>query len=178
MTELHKRLLGVCPRLSTTDYVKSSEARRRCNCFAWVAGDPSRNWYPGGSPDVSYWPADVRDDLALEAFLEAYGTLGFEPCVGGALVEGVEKIAIFVDGSGDAAHAARQLPDGLWESKMGTWEDIRHQTLDCLQGGEYGVVAAYLSRPRPAAQVDASDIGEGAEVPPVESQENEEDAGR
>lgn len=150
MSDLHDRLLEYCPRVSTTDYVKSSEARKRCNCFAWAAGDSTRNWYPGGAPDISYWPPGVRDDLSLDAFVDAYAKVGFQRCDGGALVEGVEKIALYVDSAGDPSHAARQLPDGLWESKMGAWEDIRHQTLECLEGGEYGTVVVYLSRLRPA----------------------------
>ena len=31
---------------------------------------------------------------------------------------------------------------------MGTWEDIRHPTLGCLEGGGYGAVKAYLERSR------------------------------
>src|SRR5262249_11213118 len=107
-----------------------------------------RNWYPGGDPDLSYWPPGARDDLTIDAFVEAYATRGFTPCAGGALVEGIEKIVLYVDVDGAPSHAARQLPDGKWESKMGTWEDIRHDDLSCLEGGDYGVVKMYLERPR------------------------------
>lgn len=31
---------------------------------------------------------------------------------------------------------------------MGTWEDIHHNSTDCLEGGEYGRVTMYLARPR------------------------------
>ena len=145
MSDLHDRLRPMCPNLVRRDHVESSLARRRCNCFAWVAGDTTRPWYPRGEPDLSFWPP-VRDDLTIDAFVEAYATLGYTPCEDGALVEGIEKIALYVDDDGAPSHAARQLPDGQWESKMGTWEDIRHRTPACLEGGGYGVVKMYLGR--------------------------------
>jgi hypothetical protein len=148
MSDLYARLRAMCPRLAREEYVESSPARRRCNCFAWVAGDTTRAWYPRGEPDLSYWPPGVRDDFKIDAFIEAYATLGYTPCADGALVEGVEKIALYEDVDGAPSHAARQLPDGQWESKMGTWEDIRHRTPACLEGGDYGVVRVYLERSR------------------------------
>lgn len=134
MSDLHERLRELCPRLAQDDYVASSPARRRCNCFGWVAGDSARRWYPRGEPDV-YWPPGVRDDFTIDAFIEAYSTLGFTVCEGGALVEGVEKIALYVDEDGDPCHAALQLLDGRWESKLGTWEDIQHRAPASLEGG-------------------------------------------
>jgi hypothetical protein len=133
------------------DYVEASKARRRCNCFAWVVGDEARGWYPRGDPDLSYWPPGVRDDFTIDAFVEAYATLRFVPCADGALVDGIEKIALYADAGGAPSHAARQLADGQWESKMGTWEDIRHTTTACLEGGDYGVVKVYLERRRSSA---------------------------
>jgi hypothetical protein len=148
MSDLHERFRELCPRLVRDNYVESSPARRRCNCFAWVAGDPARVWFPRGDPDRSHWPAGVRDDFTVDAFVEAYATIGFVVCTDGALVDGVEKIVIYVDGEDGPTHAARQLPDGQWESKMGTWEDIRHSTPEDLEGGDYGVVRLFLKRPR------------------------------
>jgi hypothetical protein len=41
----------------------------------------------------------ARRDETIEAFVEAYGTLGFRLCFDGSLVPGVEKLAIFgIDG--------------------------------------------------------------------------------
>jgi hypothetical protein len=57
----------------------------------------------------------------------------------------VEKIAIDTDGA-KPTHAARQLADGTWTSKLGQAEDICHQTLDALAGGLYGNVAQIMSR--------------------------------
>lgn len=152
VSDLHERLRGLCPRLAVTDFLETSPRRRKCNCFAWAAGDPTRNWYPRGDPDCSYWPPGVRDDLHVDAFVEAYATRGFATCDDGKLVEGIEKIALYASDDGEPLHAARQLPDGRWESKMGTWEDIHHGSTDCLEGGEYGRVVMYLARPRAVSE--------------------------
>ena len=47
---------------------------------------------------------------------------------------------------GKPTHAARQLGDGRWTSKLGKEVDITH-TLVGLEGPVYGQVAAYLRRP-------------------------------
>src|SRR5262249_53717202 len=105
MSDLYARLRAMCPRLAEEDYVESSRARRTCNCFAWAAGDQTRNWYPRGEPDLSYWPPGVRDDVTIDAFVEAYATLGFTPCADGVLVEGVAKIVLYADIDGAPSHA-------------------------------------------------------------------------
>jgi len=44
-------------------------------------------------------------------------------------------------------HAARQLPDGKWTSKLGQLEDITHGTTDVIEGGDYGEVVQFMKRP-------------------------------
>lgn len=55
-------------------------------------------------------------------------------------------IALMVDGENDVVHAARRLENGHWTSKLGQWEDIEHDDLASIEGGEYGCVAAFLER--------------------------------
>ena len=43
---------------------------------------------------------------------------------------------------------ARQLPSGLWTSKLGESEDIEHQ-VEGLEGSSYGNVLVYLCREIP-----------------------------
>jgi hypothetical protein len=76
----------------------------------------------------------------------AYGTLGFEPCDSGEVEEGFEKVAIYTDAGGEPTHAARQLANGRWTSKLGYLEDIEHD-LDAVAGTHYGRVRAFLRRP-------------------------------
>jgi hypothetical protein len=89
----------------------------------------------------------------MEAFVEAYGTLGFRLCFDGPSLEpGVEKLALFgtrtaEDESPVPTHAALQLESGEWTSKLGDFEDISHAPVDALNGPVYGKVIYYLSRP-------------------------------
>ena len=46
---------------------------------------------------------------------------------------------------GEPTHAARQLPNGKWTSKLGRWEDIEHD-LEGLTGEMYGSVQQILKR--------------------------------
>lgn len=47
---------------------------------------------------------------------------------------------------GSPTHAARQLPDGTWTSKLGKDVDISHDSLDGLSGDRYGTPALILRR--------------------------------
>lgn len=65
----------------------------------------------------------------VELFLAA----GYELCGDGSLEDRYEKIAIYAK-DGEPTHAARQLGDGRWTSKLGKYEDIEHDSLDALYG--------------------------------------------
>ncbi|MGO9273517.1 MAG: hypothetical protein ACLQOO_25320 [Terriglobia bacterium] len=82
----------------------------------------------------------------LNAFIAAYRALNYHPCSDPDLETGFEKIALYVDLIGVPTHAARQLANGLWTSKLGDFEDIEHKTLDCLNGQLYGSPLVYLKR--------------------------------
>ena len=117
------------------------------NCIAWAAGDRRRWWWPD-DPDFGYgyWPSGVKREETLVAFVAAFGTLGYEECPEGTPERGFDKIALFIAADGTPTHAARQLSDGTWSSKLGVFEDVCHADLDCLTGPLYGRVAAFLRR--------------------------------
>ena len=100
-----------------------------------------------------YWPPGVPRVVTVEAFLLAYRTLGFRLCYDGALQPRIEKIALYGKGQPGAeipTHAALQLQNGEWTSKIGQSEDIDHKTAQAVEGPLYGRVICYLSRPRRA----------------------------
>jgi hypothetical protein len=132
------------PGLRVMGYTQTSEPTIRYNCIAWAARDETRWWWPDPWGE-GYWPADVERVETLEAFVEAYRTLGYEPCGTAAREDGFEKVAIFTDREGLPQHAARQLENGRWTSKLGELEDIEH-ALDGLEGARYGKVAQVLRR--------------------------------
>ena len=145
MDELvRRRLIADFPGLATTDFRVTSPKTQEYNCIAWGARD-SGNWWEPDPLELYYWPVLDRK-YTLESFMAAYESVGFLPCSGGTFEDGFEKLALFVDQAGVPTHAARQLPDGRWTSKLGLLEDIEHE-LHALAGRDYGVVKAFMRRP-------------------------------
>ena len=134
------------PGLSARGYDVTSQQTPFYNCIAWAAGDSRRWWWPVLSP-MAYWPPSVPREETLKRFVEAFGTLGHEPCDNSGLEPGFEKVAIYAIPGGSPTHAARQLPSGYWTSKLGKWEDIEHHTIDGVESRDYGVVVQVLKRP-------------------------------
>jgi len=94
---------------------------------------------------VSFWPAGIRREETVAAFVEAFQALGYVPCADDQPGPGFEKVALYAR-AGVPKHAARQLPNGRWTSKLGELEDVEH-TLDGLAGSWYGSVVQVLKRP-------------------------------
>lgn len=132
------------PGLTSGNWKATSYPSRRYNCIAWAAGDETRWWWPL-SP--AYWPADAPREVTLPAFVAAFATIGYYECGGAHFEEGFEKVALYTR-DGAPTHAARQLPDGYWTSKMGNDADISHKLMGVC-GKVYGDVAKYLRRPLP-----------------------------
>ncbi len=83
----------------------------------------------------------------------AFELVGFEQCESPDHEPGFEKVAIYADDDGAPTHAARQLEDGRWASKLGDWEDIEHESPENLESGthmrsKYGEVALVMRRNR------------------------------
>jgi hypothetical protein len=93
-----------------------------------------------------YWPPQAPRNFSVQAFIEAYRTLGFTPCDDTSFEPGSEKVAIYAKPDLRVQHAARQLSNGRWTSKLGDLEDIEH-LLDGLSGAQYGAVVQILKRP-------------------------------
>lgn len=132
------------PNLAKTQYTITSPKSQEYNCFAWAAGDQERWWQPTPE-DEFYWVDGVPMEETLSAYIQAYQTLGYEPCESAALELGYEKIALYINNDGVPVHAARQLFSGKWTSKLGALEDIEHE-LEGLIGEKYGQVGQILKR--------------------------------
>lgn len=130
------------PRLTEFNHRITSPATQDYNCIAWSVENTERWWQPG-----VYWPIRADpDDYGLGILVEAFRSLGFEECEGANLEEGYEKVALY--GSTLLyTHAARQLANGKWTSKLGRSEDIEHETPDDLAGGVYGELHQFMRRP-------------------------------
>lgn len=116
------------------------------NCIAWAMGLNDRwcwPWSTYGNP--VFWPSEPTDDLPLEAFVKLFETIGYEICLSEEVENCLTKVALFVDDTNSVSHAARQLPDGTWTSKLGPLNDIRH-SLHALEGDIYGNVHCIMQR--------------------------------
>ena len=140
-------LKGKFPHLAHSPYSITSPSSPGYNCIAWAAGETDRWWWPPVSGSFAYyWPPNILLQETLDAFVEAFGVIGFSPCGDPHVEQGYEKIALYVGSRGKPTHTARQLPDGRWTSKLGSGQDIEHE-LDGLTGSLYGAVAQILKRP-------------------------------
>jgi len=144
-------LQEIFPGLARGGYHITSRRDQRYNCIAWAAGETGSWWWPVPNAKEVFWPSGVARLETLPAFRDALARLGYLECDGDELEAGFEKIALFANDQGIPLHAARQLPNGQWTSKLGELEDIEHALRD-LEGAEYGSVALVLKRPTPKAE--------------------------
>ena len=138
-----RKIKAEFPGLKKSPFFLTSPESPHYNCIAWAAGDSQNVWWPHPPPLVSYWPPGVARTQDLQTFIAAFATLGYAVCADGTLDAGFEKVALFADAQGKPTHAAKQLPNGRWSSKLGLLEDIDH-ILYSLEGAQYGKVVQYL----------------------------------
>jgi hypothetical protein len=134
------------PNLTDDNHKKTSEFCPTYNCIGYAAG--TRLWWQpkplvGGK---RYWPPGVPQEETLDAYIKAYEFKGYSVCQDGFLEEGYEKVALFTL-NGIPKHAALQLDEHCWTSKLGKSEDISHHLRD-IEGSVYGKVACFMKRPR------------------------------
>ncbi len=135
------------PNLVIHGYKLTSPDTTDYNCVAWAAED-NQNWWWPDAQNEEYWPPDVPREETINAFEQAFQTLGYEVCEDDTLEPGFQKIAIYVNSNKTPTHVARQLPDGKWTSKLGQDEDIEHNNLQGLTGNPgYGEVTCIMKRP-------------------------------
>ncbi len=140
-----EHIKALFPRLRTAYFRVTSNRDPVYNCIAWAAGMTNDWWWPLEDPAEAYWPEGIPRERTLEAFRGAFATLAYSVCSSEELEPGFEKIALFAY-EDLPLHAARQLPNGHWTSKLGKGEDIEHDLHD-LEGDFYGKVVLVMKRP-------------------------------
>lgn len=134
------------PGLTDDNHTVTSPASPSYNCIAWAAGDSLRWWEP---VDGYFWPSSVSRDSIIASLVALFEQRGYVTCTDGTLEARFEKVALYSDNDGKYTHAAIQLDNGLWSSKLGQLSDISHSTPDDVAGGSsYGSVAAFMRRPK------------------------------
>lgn len=147
------QVLAQVPRLEHFDWERTSDKTEGYNCFAWAGGDEHRVWSPTALGAGVYWPLGIPALPTLDGVIDAYVKEGFERCDDHLPEGGFVKIAIFLDAVGEPRHAARQLVDGTWTSKLGGHIDVWHEKVEAVGGLMYGEPQVYMRRPGdPAAE--------------------------
>ena len=138
------------PRLAGKDWSIKSPYNDEYKCIAWAACCTTHHWWPDPS---AYWPQGVPLEETIDAFIQAFRTLGYEPCDGAEFEFGFQKVAIYSGSDGKVRHMARQHFFGKgWLSKAGILEDILHPDLQSIEGNplpgsyEYGEVKQIMKR--------------------------------
>lgn len=131
------------PQITQGNYRYTSPVDICYNCIAWAASENDVWWEPDGAY-VYFWPLQAHRDYTIAAYLEAFGTKGFLPCLNPTVEGGFIKVALYAH-KNVPTHASRQLDDGWWASKLGPNIDIEHE-IDALDGGEYGSIVHYLRK--------------------------------
>lgn len=137
------------PKLQSSGYRRTSPPTIDYNCIAWAAGE-SHQWWEPDPYNIMYWPDSAPRKTTMKAYIAAFETRGYSRCKDGNLESGFEKIALYAKG-GVPQHAARQLDDGTWTSKLGPQDDITHSSLESIEGDEYGSPAVFMHREKPTA---------------------------
>ncbi len=136
-----RELFKAFPRLRNSTFRECSPKTPVYNCIGWAVGRSDLFIWPKGM----FWPPLCPHEETVDAFRTAFRILGYEPCGDGQYEEGFEKIALYAQ-EGKPKHAARQLANGRWTSKLGQDVDIEHNLLD-LEGPKYGQVVMFFRRP-------------------------------
>ena len=138
------RLTAAFPNLADAGFEIVGEPSERYNCIAYAAGDTSRWWWPDG---VSYWPPWASRSESIASLKEVFAGQGYEVCDDSNAAAGYQKVALY-EWDGKMQHAALQLPNGRWRSKMGQGPVIEHDNPDALSGGMYGQSTIVMRRAR------------------------------
>ena len=81
----------------------------------------------------------------MESLEELFAQPEYEQCNDRSPEDGYQKVALY-EIQGRFQHAALQMPNGRWSSKMGQGPLIEHLNPESLSGGMYGDATAYMRK--------------------------------
>ncbi len=136
-------LEDIFPSLSGSGYQITSPPSLQYNCVAWALGITTQWW----SHDRT-WLDSVSRSLEPGALTQLFEAFGYVLCDSPDREPGYEKVALYAL-DGEWQHAARQLDDGRWTSKLGPFEDITHPSPGDVTGDAFGNIHCIMRRPYP-----------------------------
>jgi hypothetical protein len=131
------------PNLSIHNSKNTSCATTDYNCIAWAL-EKKDVWCWPDQCGISFWPIQNRK-ATPDAFIEMFAAFGYKCCKDHTLEKGCQKIVIYIK-NGIPTHAARQLKNGKWTSKLGRDIDIEHDFPEVLNGPEYGDASIIMKK--------------------------------
>ena len=147
-------IVALFPGLSNDpDFKVTSPSTPNYNCIAWASHYDNRWMWPK-IPGMllfdgwSYWPDGVENSEDVSAFIKAFEKKGYVLCDNADFEKDFSKIALYIQpGTTDCTHAARQMRNGKWTSKLGRLNDIQHGTPYTIEGDAYGKVHCIMKVP-------------------------------
>lgn len=153
LERIKEYIIELFPNLTSDRYFKiTSRNTPVYNCIAWAYGISNRWMWPNTGytrylDGVDYWPSEEIMSCDVKNFIAAFELKGYKLCNDASFEEGYRKIVLYVNpGTTECTHAARQLTNGAWTSKLGAGNDIQHGTPQSIEGVNYGVVYCYMKR--------------------------------
>lgn len=94
------------------------------------------------------WPEALSKGILINNYLELYKLNGFEKVndLDISVEVGYVKIAIYGNTEQVFTHVCRQMEDGKWVSKLGSFQDVEHDDLEVLEGSHYGKVMVVMKK--------------------------------
>lgn len=135
-------LTAAFPKLESEGFEIVGEPTTEYNCIAYAAGDTTEWWWPNGT---GYWPPWATLDNRMESLKEAFVGIGYELCDDAYAEAGYQKVALY-EIEGRFQHAALQMFNGTWRSKMGEGPVIEHSNPESLSGEVYGHATVFMRR--------------------------------
>ena len=135
------------PHSVSHPFTKTSEIDWTYNCIAWAYGSTTNWFWPKntGMP-TWFWPPNIPTEENIESFVKLFESIGYSLCENGKLEEGFQKVAIY-EKNNIPTHAAKQLTNGLWSSKLGSHFDASHRFATTYNSIDYGNVTRFMKRP-------------------------------
>lgn len=138
------------PRIKLgVNFIPKSPICDEYNCIAWSL---DIDYMSVGHENLTgiYWPDNISKIPNINNYKRMYNSYGFIDASTSDLEEGFKKVAIYVRGTnpktGIVVHAAKQIDDIWWSSKMGDNIDGIHH-LDAIQGILYGYPRFFMKKP-------------------------------
>ncbi len=151
--EVERILVQAFPKLlNDNSFEVTSKASPNYNCIAWACMYDERWIQPPylGKPNldcVVWWPPEIPEGIEPEYLKSLFEYHGYIECNSSKREEGYRKVALFFnEQTNEWTHAARELNNGCWTSKLGTFNDIQHSTPETIENDDYGKVYCFMKK--------------------------------